>query len=113
MQRARGGNQTETTSIASSYEAFNYLETAMGIVLWIVLGLVAGSVARLIMPGPDPLGIIGTVLLGIGGALLGGLLGTVFGGTVTGFDFRSLIMAVIGSLVLLFCYRSYALRAAA
>jgi uncharacterized membrane protein YeaQ/YmgE (transglycosylase-associated protein family) len=85
----------------------------MGILLWIVLGLVAGAVARWIMPGPDPLGVIGTILLGIGGAMLGGLIGTFFGGVVTGFDVRSLIMAIIGSLVLLICYRTYAMRAAA
>jgi uncharacterized membrane protein YeaQ/YmgE (transglycosylase-associated protein family) len=82
----------------------------MGIVLWIVLGLVAGSVARLVMPGPDPLGLVRTILLGIGGALLGGLLGTFTGGTVTGFDVRSLIMAIIGSLALLICLRTYAMR---
>jgi uncharacterized membrane protein YeaQ/YmgE (transglycosylase-associated protein family) len=82
----------------------------MGIVLWIVLGLVAGSLARFIMPGPDPLGLVGTILLGVGGAVLGGAIGTFTGGAVTGFDFRSLIMAVIGSLVLLICLRSYAMR---
>lgn len=85
----------------------------MGILLWIVLGLVAGAVARWIMPGPDPLGIIGTILLGIGGAMLGGFIGTFFGGSVTGFDVRSLIMAIIGSLILLIAYRSYAMRATA
>jgi uncharacterized membrane protein YeaQ/YmgE (transglycosylase-associated protein family) len=85
----------------------------MGIIFWIVLGLAAGSLARLLMPGPDPLGIIGTILLGIGGALLGGLLGTFTGPASTGFDFRSLIMAIIGSLALLISYRSYAMRAAA
>ena len=82
----------------------------MGIVLWIVLGLVAGSIARLVMPGPDPLGLVGTILLGIGGAVLGGLVGTFTGGTVTGFDVRSLIMAMIGSLALLICLRTYAMR---
>jgi uncharacterized membrane protein YeaQ/YmgE (transglycosylase-associated protein family) len=82
----------------------------MGIVLWIVLGLVAGSVARLIMPGPDPVGLVGTILLGIGGAVLGGVIGTFTGGAVTGFDFRSLIMAIIGSLALLICLRTYAMR---
>jgi uncharacterized membrane protein YeaQ/YmgE (transglycosylase-associated protein family) len=82
----------------------------MGIVLWLVLGFVAGAVARLVMPGPDPLGIAGTILLGMGGAVLGGVIGTFTGGTVTGFDYRSLIMAVIGSLALLICLRTYAMR---
>jgi uncharacterized membrane protein YeaQ/YmgE (transglycosylase-associated protein family) len=83
----------------------------MGIILWIVLGLVAGSVARFVMPGPDPLGIVGTILLGIGGAVLGGVVGTFTGNPVTGFDFRSLIMATIGSLAVLICLRTYAMRA--
>jgi uncharacterized membrane protein YeaQ/YmgE (transglycosylase-associated protein family) len=82
----------------------------MGIVLWLVLGFVAGAVARLVMPGPDPLGFVGTILLGMGGAVLGGVIGTFTGGTVTGFDYRSLIMAVIGSLTLLICLRTYAMR---
>ena len=82
----------------------------MGIILWIVLGLVAGSLARIVMPGPDPFGLVGTILLGIGGAVLGGVIGTFTGGAVTGFDFRSLIMAVIGSLVLLICLRTYSMR---
>ena len=62
------------------------------------------------MPGPDPLGLVGTILLGIGGAVLGGGIGTVTGGAVTGFDVYSLIMAIIGSLALLFCLRSFAMR---
>jgi uncharacterized membrane protein YeaQ/YmgE (transglycosylase-associated protein family) len=84
----------------------------MGIFLWIVVGLVAGSVARWIMPGPDPLGVLGTILLGVGGAVTGGLLGLAFGGSVAGFDFLGLIMAILGSLILLIGYRSYAMRAA-
>jgi uncharacterized membrane protein YeaQ/YmgE (transglycosylase-associated protein family) len=85
----------------------------MGIALWIVIGLLAGSFARLIMPGPDPLGLVGTIVLGLLGAMLGGFLGTLLGGTMTALDGRSLILAIIGSLVLLFCYRTFALRAAA
>lgn len=82
----------------------------MGIVLWLVLGLVAGAIARWVMPGPDPLGTVGTIIVGVGGALLGGVIGTFTGGTVTGLDYRSLIMAVIGSLALLICLRTYAMR---
>ena len=82
----------------------------MGIVLWLVLGLVAGAIARWVMPGPDPLGTVGTIIVGVAGALLGGVIGTFTGGTVTGLDYRSLIMAVIGSLTLLICLRTYAMR---
>ena len=86
----------------------------MGILLWIVFGLVAGGVARWVMPGPDPWGLIGTILLGVVGAVIGGVLGSAFGfGPVTGFDMRSLLMAIIGSLAVLFGYRSFSMRAMA
>jgi uncharacterized membrane protein YeaQ/YmgE (transglycosylase-associated protein family) len=76
----------------------------MDIVLWIVFGLVVGIVAKLIMPGPDPGGIIVTGVLGIVGALLGGWVGRLFGlyreGDAVGF-----IMAVIGAIIVLGIYR--------
>jgi uncharacterized membrane protein YeaQ/YmgE (transglycosylase-associated protein family) len=84
----------------------------MGILLWIVFGLVAGAVAKLVMPGPDPGGWIVTILLGIGGAVIGGMLATAFGfGAMTGFDVRSLLIAIGGALVLLAGYRLVATRA--
>jgi uncharacterized membrane protein YeaQ/YmgE (transglycosylase-associated protein family) len=58
------------------------------------------------MPGRDPGGFVVTILLGIGGAVIGGLIGTQLGfGKVTGFDLRSMIIAVLGALVLLYGYR--------
>jgi uncharacterized membrane protein YeaQ/YmgE (transglycosylase-associated protein family) len=78
----------------------------MGCLSWIVLGLIAGALAKLIMPGRDPGGIIITILLGIAGAVVGGFLSTLVGfGNVSGFDFRSLVIAVIGAIVLLAVYR--------
>ena len=78
----------------------------MGIVTWIVLGLVAGILAKLVMPGKDPGGIIITILLGIGGAVVGGFLGTLIGfGNVSGFDLRSVAIAVGGAVLLLFLHR--------
>jgi uncharacterized membrane protein YeaQ/YmgE (transglycosylase-associated protein family) len=78
----------------------------MGILSWIVLGLIAGAVAKMIMPGDDPGGCIVTILLGIAGAFVGGFIGSAVGfGTVTEFDFRSLGIAIIGSIVLLLGYR--------
>ena len=86
----------------------------MGIALWILFGILAGSVATLVMPGPDRLGVIGTILVGVAGAVMGGLIGAVLGGIgVLAFDFRSLLMAIIGSLAVLFCYRTYSMRAMA
>lgn len=86
----------------------------MGILLWIVFGLIAGVVAKFIMPGRDPGGIIVTILLGIAGAVVGGFIGTTFGfGTVTGFDGRSLLIAIGGALALLIGYRLIATRAVA
>jgi uncharacterized membrane protein YeaQ/YmgE (transglycosylase-associated protein family) len=80
---------------------------AMGFISWIILGLVVGVIAKFLMPGKDPGGFIITTLLGIAGAFVGGYIGTVLGfGSVTGFDLRSLIIAVGGAVVLLVLYRA-------
>lgn len=79
----------------------------MGIISWIVMGLIVGLLAKFIMPGKDPKGFIITILLGIGGGLLGGYLGTVMGlGTVTGFDLKSILIATGGAIILLLIYRA-------
>jgi len=86
----------------------------MGLLLWIVLGLIAGAAAKIIMPGRDPGGIIITILLGIGGAVLGGMLSTALGfGAMTGFDIRSLVVAIGGAVLLLIGYRLVANKAMA
>jgi uncharacterized membrane protein YeaQ/YmgE (transglycosylase-associated protein family) len=78
----------------------------MGILSWIVFGLIAGILAKFFMPGPDGGGIIVTILLGIVGAVVGGFIGTALGlGDVTGFNFRSFIIAVGGGVLVLFVYR--------
>jgi uncharacterized membrane protein YeaQ/YmgE (transglycosylase-associated protein family) len=77
----------------------------MSILAWIVFGLLAGVVAKWLMPGKEPGGWIITTVLGIVGAVVGGYLGTLFGfGDVSGFDFRSFLIAVVGALVLLAVY---------
>jgi uncharacterized membrane protein YeaQ/YmgE (transglycosylase-associated protein family) len=72
----------------------------------IVLGLIVGAIAKFIMPGDDPGGIIVTILIGIVGAIVGGFIGRVLGlyqpGEAAGF-----IMSVVGALVLLFAYRTF------
>jgi len=78
----------------------------MGIISWIVFGLIAGVVAKLIMPGKDPGGIIITSLIGIAGGVIGGGISTRLGyKDVEGFDLRSLATAIGGALILLFGYR--------
>ena len=76
----------------------------MSILGWILFGLVVGALAKLVMPGRDPGGIIVTILLGIAGAVLGGFVGRALGmyseGEPAGF-----IMAFVGSVVLLALYR--------
>ena len=78
----------------------------MGILSWIVLGLVAGFLAKLLMPGGGPGGFIVTILLGIAGALVGGYLGSHFLGIadISGFDLRSVALAVGGAVLLLAIY---------
>ena len=78
----------------------------MGWLAWIVFGLIAGIVAKFLMPGRDPGGFIVTILIGIAGAVIGGFISSLLGfGALTGFDFRSMIIAVLGAILLLFIYR--------
>lgn len=78
----------------------------MGILSWILLGLIVGAVAKVIMPGKDPGGLIVTTLIGVAGALVGGFIASALGlGSVRGFDLRSLVIAIAGALLLLWGYR--------
>ena len=78
----------------------------MGILSWIVFGLIAGAIAKLLMPGDDPGGCFVTILLGIGGAIVGGYVGTWLGfGNVGGFNARSFLTAVGGAMLLLASHR--------
>ena len=78
----------------------------MGVIAWIIFGLIAGVIAKLIMPGKDPGGFIITILLGIAGALVGGFIATALGfGSVSGFNFGSFVIAILGAILLLWLYR--------
>lgn len=78
----------------------------MNIITWIIFGLIAGVIAKLLMPGKDPGGFIVTGLLGIAGAFVGGWIGSLIGaGGVTGFNVASMVTAVLGAIVLLIVYR--------
>jgi uncharacterized membrane protein YeaQ/YmgE (transglycosylase-associated protein family) len=79
----------------------------MGILSWILLGLIVGIIAKFVMPGKDAGGVFITIILGIAGAFVGGFIGSTLGlGSVTGFDIRSLLIAVGGSILLLIIYRA-------
>lgn len=78
----------------------------MGILSWLVMGLIVGVLAKWIMPGKDPGGIVVTIALGICGSFVGGFLGSLVGlGKVSGFNLGSLVLAICGALLLLFLYR--------
>lgn len=79
----------------------------MSLLAWIVLGLIAGLVAKALVPGRDPGGCVITILVGIAGALVGGWLSTLlgFGGLAGGLDVRNLVIAVLGAIVLLVVWR--------
>jgi uncharacterized membrane protein YeaQ/YmgE (transglycosylase-associated protein family) len=81
----------------------------MGVLGWILFGLIVGAIAKLVMPGRDPGGIIVTMLIGIVGALIGGFLGRAMGlyGPNEGAGF---LVSILGAVLLLFIYRKLAVR---
>ena len=89
-------------------------ENLVGIVAWIFFGLIAGVVAKLLMPGRDPGGCIITMLLGIAGAFVGGFIFEQLTGRpqMMQFDFGSLFVAIIGAIIVLLIYRLIAGRRA-
>lgn len=78
----------------------------MGMLSWIFLGLIAGALAKFIMPGKDPGGIFVTILIGIVGGVVGGYLGTFIGlGKIQSFDLGGILIATLGAILLLIVYR--------
>ncbi|MGE5594416.1 MAG: GlsB/YeaQ/YmgE family stress response membrane protein [Hyphomicrobiales bacterium] len=83
----------------------------MGILAWLLFGLIAGAIAQIILPGDDPggsgaLGILITIVIGIVGAFIGGLIGSALGfGGVTDFDIGSMLIAILGAIILLIAWR--------
>jgi uncharacterized membrane protein YeaQ/YmgE (transglycosylase-associated protein family) len=76
----------------------------MGILLWVVFGLIAGAIAKFLMP-TAPGGILVTIGVGIVGAVVGGFIGAQLGfGDISGFDIRSMLLAVGGGVLVLFIY---------
>ena len=86
----------------------------MGIIAWILLGLIAGALAKVLMPGRDPGGIITTILIGIAGALIGGFIWNLLSGTDSygDLDVGGGLIAVLGAMLLLWAYRTFAINRA-
>ncbi len=80
----------------------------MSFLLWIVFGLIVGSIANFVDPRQSQGGLLGSIILGIVGSVVGGYLGGLLLGTpVTGFNFSSLIVAIVGSLLVLYIGRMF------
>ena len=80
----------------------------MGFIWMIIIGLIAGALARLIMPGRDPMGIVMTIILGIVGSILGGLVSwAIWGPETEGGAFRpaGLLLSILGAIIVLWIYR--------
>lgn len=87
----------------------------MSLIIWLVIGLIAGFVARAVVPGNDSMGVVGTILLGLVGSLVGGFLGNLIsGGEFPGdlWDPAGIIGSIVGAILALFAYRAMNSRTA-
>jgi uncharacterized membrane protein YeaQ/YmgE (transglycosylase-associated protein family) len=107
--RANAGNPIALLTLRSVRHGRYSWRKQMGILGWILFGLIVGALAKLVMPGKDPGGIIVTMLIGIAGAVLGGFLGRALGwygeGEAAGF-----VMSFVGAVALLALYRVFTRR---
>lgn len=78
----------------------------MSFIWWLIIGLIAGALARLVMPGRDPMGIIATMLLGIVGSIVGGLVSwAIWGADTGGFRPGGFLLSVLGAILVLWVWR--------
>jgi len=78
----------------------------MNFIWWLIVGLIAGALARLIMPGRDPMGIIATIILGIVGSIVGGLVSmAIWRNEGTGFHPAGLLLSILGAIIVLWIWR--------
>lgn len=78
----------------------------MGILIWLLIGLIAGALARFLVPGKDPMGVLGTMVLGLIGSLVGGFLGNLISDREFDVTAAGLFGSVIGAVVALLIYRA-------
>jgi uncharacterized membrane protein YeaQ/YmgE (transglycosylase-associated protein family) len=83
------------------------------IVVWLIVGIIAGALARLLVPGEDPMGLLGTMLLGLAGSVLGGLVADALIAGDQNFSPAGLIGSILGAVVVLLIYRSVRSRSTA
>lgn len=83
----------------------------MGIIVWLIIGLLAGFIARALVPGTDAMGVGGTLVLGLIGSLIGGFLGNLFVEGQLELEAAGIIGSIIGAIVALLIYRSMGARA--
>ncbi|HLO00978.1 MAG TPA: GlsB/YeaQ/YmgE family stress response membrane protein [Pyrinomonadaceae bacterium] len=77
----------------------------LSFIWWLVIGLIAGALARLIMPGRDPMGVLATIVLGIVGSIIGGLVSTMIWRSDTGFHAGGLLLSLLGAIFVLWIWR--------
>jgi uncharacterized membrane protein YeaQ/YmgE (transglycosylase-associated protein family) len=82
----------------------------MGIIAWLVVGLIAGFVARAVVPGRDAFGVLGTIVLGIVGSFVGGFLGNLLFGGSLNVEAAGMLGSILGAIVALLAYRSMGSR---
>ncbi|HUF94697.1 MAG TPA: GlsB/YeaQ/YmgE family stress response membrane protein [Acidimicrobiia bacterium] len=82
----------------------------MGILIWLLIGLIAGALARFLVPGEDPMGFFGTMFLGLIGSLVGGFLGNLVSDGELDVTAAGLVGSVIGAVIALLVYRSVRTR---
>jgi uncharacterized membrane protein YeaQ/YmgE (transglycosylase-associated protein family) len=78
----------------------------LGIIVWLVIGLIAGFVARAVVPGSDAMGVVGTIVLGLVGSLVGGFLGNLLVEGRLDLEAAGIIGSILGAIVALLIYRS-------
>lgn len=82
----------------------------MDVIVWLIVGLIAGALARLLVPGRDPMGVLGTLVLGLVGSVIGGLVGNLLAGGDQTFTPAGLIGSILGAVLALVVYRAAVTR---